>query len=122
MSEPVSFPIITSLRPAELKALLENELGEQAAELEFKAERQPSEHRFGLEWATLWLIAKGIATVAPVIFGLIELVRKNKLKKVRLVAQDGSVMEVPPDFSPALWEELLKANPQFRTPKEVIVE
>src|ERR1043165_7503859 len=84
------------------KSLQDSLAGESGVELE--PELAESTNRFVLEVGALYAAVKGLAALTPLILGVLNFVKSRKesgggkeARRLRIVAKDDSVLEVPED-------------------------
>lgn len=113
----------------ELTRSLQAKFANESSGIELEPRPGQSVRRTGLEVATLFAVAKGLAALTPLIVGILNYIRGgNKSggasktpRRLKIVAQDDAILEVPEDTSGERLKELLESQPKFQNPKQVLV-
>ena len=98
-------------------------------DMEFSPVRGRSQTRFitGLEPMALLAVLKGAASLAPLIVALLKYFGKKrksgeKVKTLKIIAIDDSILSVPENTSRESLSTLLEHQPKFKNPKLITIE
>jgi hypothetical protein len=113
----------------DLTKSLRAELDDEASGIQLEPVPARDSKRVLLTVATLFAIAKGVGAVTPLILGILNYIKSRKKsgvadktpRKLRIVAQDDSILELPEDTSAEHLKVLLENQPKFQNPKEIKV-
>lgn len=113
----------------ELTKSLQAGLVDDASGVELEPIPAQSTRRFLLEVGALYAVAKGLAALTPLILGVLSFIGSRKesgaggtpARRLRIVAQDDSILEVSEDTSGERLKELLEGQPKFQQPKLITI-
>jgi hypothetical protein len=113
----------------ELTKSLQEELPDNSSGVELEPIPARGTRRIVLEVGALLAVAKGLAALTPLILGVLNYLKSGKepaagdkaARRLVIVAQDNSTLEVPADTSADKLKELLAGQPKFQEPKSITI-